>query len=250
MKTQINDLNKINNTKLIESIEAYKKYHGVQEELNFIKEIEKAIFLLPIKKEKNYMIDYSKEDGTPIHFLLIEQPEGKFLPAFTSLKELQKTIKDCDIVPLTYPHLMDIVYSNHHIDGFYIGPYSLNILINKDIMEYFSQKSAIWNTLNKDTKIYFGEPWEYPNELIALIIAELKQYDIEKAYFVLMQIDENLPEFLLVLDGNYEEGELYPLIHSKINHLLDKDVVLNITSIDSHIGKQAIGPQTKPIYIK
>ena len=65
-----------------------------------------------------------------------------------------------------------------------------------------------------------------------------------------MQIDDNLPQFLLVLVGDYDENEVYERVLHSIKHLLGDDIVLNITNIESYIGKQAIDEQSQPIYQK
>ena len=63
-----------------------------------------------------------------------------------------------------------------------------------------------------------------------------------------MQVDDNLPEFLLVIDGNYEEKELYDRIQMHVNHLINGETILNITNKNSYIGKQAIDDSINPIY--
>lgn len=247
MKQKNINLEKIKNENLLEKLIQYNKYHGIKEEQEFLAELEKAIFLLPVKKQKNYPKDFLEEDGIAINFLLINQPFGNYLPAFTTLDELKLNIKDSDIIPLTYEHLVDLTYSNHSIDGFYINPYSLGMLIDKETMKYFSMTAK--SSINTGKKIIFGEPMEYPTPIISIIINILKDYEnISKAYFLLMQVDDNLPEFLLVIDGNYEEKELYDKIQMHVNHLINGETILNITNKNSYIGKQAIDDSINPIY--
>ena len=244
------DINTINNSKLVDSIIALKKTNGIKEEYVFAEELEQGIFLLPIKKQNDYQIISSKvdsDDGTPINFLLIEQPSGKFLPAFTTLQELKTNIKDCDVIPLTYEHLVDLIINNEGLDGFYIDPYTLGIQISEDSIWYF--KSIKENSLFNAKSIKFGEPYDYPRPLLTAIIGYLKEHNnIKEAYFRLMQIDDNLPQFLVILNGDYEEKSVYDAIHKRTHHMLYPGVILNITSIDSYIGKQALDEKVTPFY--
>jgi hypothetical protein len=249
----LNSINDITNALLLQSIEEYKQNRGIREEYVFVDELEKSIFVLPIKKNKEFSIAHDefngKKGGTPINFLIIDQLEGKYLPAFTSLEELRKSIKDCDVVPMAYSSLRDIAMKDDNdIDGFYINPYSLGLLISVETMFYFDTIKN--NSLYKAERIQFGEPIEYPTPLISIIKFVLEQEKgIRKAYFTLMQIDDNIPQFLLVLDGEYNEKDLYESIFKSVSHMLAPDVLLNIVSLNSNIGSQAIDEKSIPIYI-
>lgn len=137
------DVNKpVTNPELVESINNFLKEPNEKNECIMIDKILSAHYLVPIILDGEIKDGVLKK-GSIIAFKTITNTSNEtFFPAFTDWDELFKWSKNNEQTLIsTYEDLKAMLMSSDGIMGFVINPYSQNIVITPDIMEYMSRKN-------------------------------------------------------------------------------------------------------------
>lgn len=247
------DINRpVTNPELVNCMNTFFNERNTTNELILIEQIEKAHFLVPITLQGEIINGVLKE-GSHIHIKIIsDSSKDTYFMAFTDWEQLSKWSQEKEeTLVLTYADLKSIVFKDtDSIKGFVINPYGQNIIITPKLMEYFQQrKSEI--TLKKDSKIFLGQPADYPYEMVDALIAFFKnRKEVDSAYLFLAHREEDItPNLLFVIDFSGDKMELFPQIADIAQNYLGKNDFVDIIALDTSFGKDATKDAT-PFYKK
>ena len=212
----------INNTKLEDLLFEWKN-GDIETQIVENNILDDTMFLIPVKQCKAI-----EDGGSMIQFILAEKNEGTYIIAFTSEEELQKGMEEQLFILLSFAEIIALSTQKEEITGILINPYSVVYRVSDKLTQKESKE-----------KLMIGEPIEYPTEFLGMIMSLLSKEDIEKAWFVVMQKGYETPEYLLILDGNYESKQLYESIR-KIAITKLEGIGMAITNSKELIGEKVI----------
>ena len=192
------DFDKVDNSALVKAMSEAREKKSGEAELEVISELKKARFISPALVD-----DKSPKGGAHIQFMMIKDQDGKrFLPAFTSKKELLKYRSEAAIqtVVCTLKQYVDLLTSRE--DGpcaLVVDPFGANVLLTKDFLERLKDEMD-------DTKLKVVDFNEHPEE-IENCLKEFfdEEGTIEKAYIQLMKRGE-VVSILLIVDNKYPDN--------------------------------------------
>lgn len=134
------DLNSLTkeNKRITDSIKKFLDTPSKESEKDFIKNISSGNYLIPVKFEGQVKEGIMSEESE-ISFLTIKDIEGKkFSPIFTDWDELKKWNKEHEqVVVMPYKQAIDTLLDvNFELYGLSINPYSQNIVLTPEKVEY------------------------------------------------------------------------------------------------------------------
>ena len=178
-----------------------------------------------LKKDKVFLVPImqcikTKENASQIQFIFEEKNEGAYILIFTSENALATGLDGHKFILLSFNEILSLLKTENSIVGIIINPFTSNYRVS----------DKMTNKVNGN-KILIGEPMEYPTHLLGLLVGifEQKIYNVNKAWIAVLQQGYNTLELLLVLDGDYNEEELYEIIRKKAITML-QDVGMAITN--------------------
>lgn len=247
------DVNKpVSNPELVEIMNKFANERNAENEILLIEKITQAHFLTPIIMEGEIENGIIKAGGT-ISFKMLNNNSGEsFFMAFTDWEELAKWSKEKEQTLISkYDDLKSMVLKDtKRVKGFVINPYSQNIVITPELMQYFSQtRSEI--VIKKDTKVMLGQPANYPQEMVNALSKFFKEHkEVESAYLFLSHKEgDEKPNLLFVIDFSGEKASLFPKIAAVAESYLGKDEYIDLIPLNTAFGKDATKTAT-PFYKK
>lgn len=246
------DINKpITNPKLLDAIEKMRK--DSNKEQLFINELFKAKFLCPAKVELN---NSEKADngqitigeGSTISLTSIDDQQGNhFLMAFTDGEELGKWKQEANMqtIILTCEDYQQILTGNDSpYIGFVVNPYGDNILVTKEILENIHSNEVV---MQEGESVMIGEPKEYPKDMVEKLKETFDDLEEVRSAYLLWMARDNETSYLLVLDANGNEQELFPIVGERCQSYL-KGNYIDMVPLSSQFGQSAVEGKT-PFYI-
>lgn len=245
------DVNKpVTNPELVKSMDDFLAEKSAEKELILIKKIKKANYLVPIVFEGEIEGNIFKKDSTISFKLITNNLNQSFFLAFTDWDELGKWSKEREETLIsTYDDLSHMVLKSEHVEGFVINPYNQNFVITKEVIEYFNRNSEV--VIKKDTEVKLGQPADYPYEMTKALSSFFKKNkDIESAYLFLAHKEgDQKPNLMLIIETSGDKSILFPKIAAVAREFLAKEEYIDLVTLDSNFGKNAIKDST-PFYKK
>lgn len=202
-------------------------------EENIEKELDDNITLLVPVKDCIKL----ESGGSSIQFIFVEKNEGVYILAFTSEIEMKKHMDGHKFIVLTFAETVALANSNEHIAGILLNPFTSNYRIP----DKFTGK-------NGREQLMIGEPMIYPTEILGLLLPIFENNNIEKVWFTIMQHGYNDPQFLMILDGNFDKEFVYDSIR-KIAIPRLEGVGMAIEKSEDLFG-QKVANKYEPFWIK
>ncbi len=208
-------------------------------------EVIRAKYLLPMQLREQEPSPEEQgvrtlKEGTTIQFAVLgAEDDTAWLPAFTDWPEFEKAY-DKNVWSSNVVTYDDLIALSENMSGIVINckgvPLQLNDNNKKMIEDYRKERdnprtdSVDKVTVQKDTKIWLGEPKEYPENMIEAVKAYMRtQKPIRKAYLQLM-IAHAEQSFLLIVDADTDQETLFNGIAAAANPHLN-GMVLHLASI-------------------
>lgn len=229
-------MEEVQNPELVARIEGIKKNYTGKNEQFFYEELENSKLLLPVN------LDYRNK----ISIIKIEDSVGNdYLPAFTDWDNLRLG-KESHAVVFTIYDYLKIIQEDLSVTGIVINPYSQNLVLNKDNLEFIQSNSG---NIKENEQVSIGLPAEYPEFFVDKCkIIFGKETKISKA-FLLQMVRENLQKsFLLIIDSENDD-EILPYVNKKIQRYLRKEDILDTISFNSDFGRN-VTQEYSPFYEK
>ncbi|MBP2966735.1 enhanced serine sensitivity protein SseB C-terminal domain-containing protein, partial [Acinetobacter baumannii] len=130
--------------------------------------------------------------------------------------------------------------------GIVINPYSQNLVLNKENLEFINSKKQ---NIKKNEKVSIGIPAEYPNFFVDECRKVFKEETKIKKAFLLQMIRENLQKsFLLIIDSENDD-EILPCVSNNVQQYLEREDILDIVSFNSDFGRN-VTKEYNPFYEK
>lgn len=247
------DVNKpVANPKLVEIMNKFLNDRSTENEIALIESISQANFLTPIILDGEIENGVLKKDSNISFKMITNTANESFFIAFTDWEELGKWSKDKEQTLITsYEDLKDMVLKDATaIKGFVINPYGQNIVITPELMQYFSSRTSEV-VIQKDTKVIFGQPANYPYDMVNALSSFFKKHkEVKSAYlFLIHKEGDEKPNLLFVIDFTGEKAILFPQIAAVAQNYLNKDEYIEIVPKDCEFGMGAT-KDAKPFYKK
>lgn len=226
----------VQNPKLVNRIEDIKKNYTVKNEKIFYEELENSKLLLPVNLDSKNKISIIK----------IEDSVGNdYLPAFTDWDNLRLGEESNAVVFTIYDYLK-ITKEDLSINGIVINPYSQNLVLNKDNLEFIQLNSG---NIKKNEKVSIGIPAEYPTFFVDKCKQNFKKETKIKKAFLLQMVRENFKKsFLLVIDSE-DDDQVLPDASNNLHRYLRKEDILDVVSFNSDFGRN-VTKEYSPFYEK
>ena len=205
-------IEEIKNKELVDAIRAMIIDDSDDNRKKMFEEVAKAQFIAPIAFIDDEEVVYGQEHARKINFEVMKNGDGKVMfPVFTDIEELKKVKKEGKVDTVitnanNYAQMFADPKCSSEINGVVINPMGMSLMIDKDYFLNLS-KQRVGNggmtqrKFDKDTKFTFTIPKEQP---VAMLEA-LKEYfkfrqDVNKAYFLMMAVNDEDSNMLLVVD--------------------------------------------------
>lgn len=257
------DINKpIENQACKAAITAYQK-EPTQEHMNaMINEVMRAHFLNPavMNKLEGKQVDGSLvlEKDTTIQFPLLQTPDSaSFAMAFCDWGELKKwhDEENQQVVAFTFDEYATMILpEDAKIDGFVIDPYGANLVFSKELIASLKQQKEAHEqerhtmALQAGTKVQLGEPKDYPVHMCEALKKQAKSMKEVKAIYLQLMMQNEEQSYLLVVDHDGEEQEIYQAL-AAVALPYRKDKFVDFTNLQSELGRSAIR-SCEPFYHK
>ncbi|EST10696.1 enhanced serine sensitivity protein SseB [Sporolactobacillus laevolacticus] len=228
------DINKnIKNPRLIDKIEKLQNYYSEENQSSFYKELEKATFLLPAK-----LIDNNKLNIIRI----VDNAGNEYIPAFTDWENLIQS-NDHSIsqsVVFTLSDYVKILHSDPSIRGIVINAYTQNLVLKRENLGLSNKQKNI----KRGESISIGIPKDYPFELVNNLKNFFSNVGYVKSAYLLQMIRNNLDKsILLVIETDNDYNNAFDEIGAFASKFLKEDEVLDLVSLNSDFGQEAIRDQ-------
>ncbi|MFC0232615.1 enhanced serine sensitivity protein SseB [Vagococcus entomophilus] len=223
----MNKQNIVENPKLCEMMKLLRKEYTKKIENKFYEQLWKSKFLLPaIVKEEN-KISIIK---------ILDKQENEYLPIFTDWQNFQlnsDNTKESQSTIFTFEECFNIVQSDSSIFGIVINPYSDNLVLTRENLQFLEKSQT---TIKKGEKISIGMPKDYPYQLVEACKNFFEEGTSVKSAFLLQMVKANQISLLLVIETKDEETIL-PKISKCVEKFLKSDDVLDIISLNTSLGQ-------------
>lgn len=216
---------------------------------NFIK----AELLIPVTLDEEPV---QNKDGvltmvpdTGFHFPMIEAKDGKvFLLAFTSQEEFKKYADGTDIHTIQGSY-KDFVYMldnarNPGVSGVVINPFNESITIFRELLLAIKDRKDMMDhghankIFAKGQQVVISEPKNQPVALIEAVKQYMESNDAIKAGYLRVMITSNSTTYLLVVDHDGEEQEIFDVIAECAKPYL-RGMMLDLINLDTELGEKA-----------
>ncbi len=256
----------IENPALVYAMYEMKEKKTKEAEAKFISELRKAIFISPaiveVKGEDGEFRvakDSSEKGDTRIQFMMLTSDKKEiFLPAFTSLDELNKWKKEqMQTVVCRFDNYINIICSDPNgPKGIAIDPFGSNILLSRELLE--GLKAAV--DAQKNSQVYIADLKERPEELENTLTDFFNEDgSVKAAYLQLMRRGENNVSLLLIVDHDIPEGASEDEVKALRKELFDriaavskpalKGMAFSIAGFTDDFGKKAVDNKS-PFYTR
>lgn len=232
----------VTNENLVNVLNKFFDDKTPENEIELINQIQLAHFLTPMIFEGEIENNVIKKDSLMKLKLLTNTSGDTYFMAFTDWAELGKWSSEKEeTLILTYDDLSFMIQDDKvNIKGFVINPFSHNLIITPEIINYFSQrKSEV--IIQKKTEVILGVPENYPTEMVEEIISFLhKKKEVDSAYIFLAKYDDNSkPNFLIVIDSSNGK-EYFPQVGSIAQKYIGQEDYVDIIPLNSDFGRSSI----------
>lgn len=226
--------NEIRNDELKTAMIKIKLQGDYESEQEFVKEIKKAIFLVPMREEEKV--------GYYSFMLLRNKDKENYFQAYTD-KEAYDKWNDADtskkIVLSFDEYASTVLTSEEEIKGLVINPFTENIIMDRDVLAKIFVRG----------KFFINESKKCPLKLKSVVKEALKKYDEVDMAYLLSIIKEGEEGYLLIIDAKVkDEQKLYDAIFKDISKNIDQ-INLDILSYSDEITEEII-EEIKPFYKK
>ncbi|MGN0454892.1 MAG: enhanced serine sensitivity protein SseB [Ruminococcus sp.] len=217
----------IKNPELLAAIDAMQEDNSKENVDKMVNLVMNSKFISPAKIQPPQNVAKSQNGKTvmqqqrQVQFRLIQNGEQQqYFPAFTDEDEMKKwkgAESDSDMMLVTFEDYANMLADpNSPVSGFVINPFGKSVAFPKNmVMSLMQQLQASKNggfvkkQFNKDEKLQFSDPEEYPIDMMAAVISLLQDRDdVNSAYLRLFKPESaEKPSYLIILDfsGNMEE---------------------------------------------
>ena len=258
---------KIKNEALLEAIEVFKAENNQQNLKNFIEKLLQARFILPATLDPKPVKDDQGRimgDGKfRVNFRVITDNTGKnFFPCFTNDEEFEHAIKEVEVekMALTYKEVAPLVLnSNGQIQGIVIDPYTVGMQVpdaliktvdesRKSVLEEHKNTNIKKHTIPANTKIRLRSPKYMPVDMLD----EAKKFlaerpNVKAAYIQMMEKENSDEEYLITIDFEGDEEDLFDSLLPKIKPLAF-GIPIALTGTDNGLGKKVTEVEMKDDY--
>ena len=230
--------------------------------------MEEARFILPATLDPKPVKDDQGRimgDGKfRVNFRVITDNTGKnFFPCFTNDEEFEHAIKEVEVekMALTYKEVAPLVLnSNGQIQGIVIDPYTVGMQVpdaliktvdesRKSVLEEHKNTNIKKHTIPANTKIRLRSPKYMPVDMLD----EAKKFlaerpNVKAAYIQMMEKENSDEEYLITIDFEGDEEDLFDSLLPKIKPLAF-GIPIALTGTDNGLGKK-VTENTEPFYKK
>jgi len=242
----------VENKKLLELIEKMKELKTPESQNEVISAVIKAKFLCPVVLQNapkgGGKVQITKD--TKIQFSIIKTNDSRnFLLAFTSDEQVNKWQKEKTQQSLiyTFSDYAKLILDNDGIDGFIIDPKGVNLVFTEDMIRQIKDGITRVSTLEADSQVELAVPNESPQDLLPKLQDTLINYtDVVKAYLLLMKNKDEV-SYILVLDAQGKEQDLFNNIATSIIPFLD-GMSLNMVPLNTDFGRK-VAEKFNPVYV-
>ena len=236
---------KIKNEALLEAIEVFKAENNQQNLKNFIEKLLQARFILPATLDPKPVKDDQGRimgDGKfKVNFRVITDNTGKnFFPCFTNDEEFEHAIKEVEVekMALTYKEVAPLVLNSKTVDE-----------SRKSVLEEQKNTNIKKHTIPANTKIRLRSPKYMPVDMLE----EAKKFFVERpnikaAYIQMMEKENSDEEYLITIDFEGDEEDLFDSLLPKIKPLAF-GIPIALTGTDNGLGKKVL-ENAEPFYKK
>ncbi len=199
------------------------------------------------------------QQQSQVQFQLIQNAENEqYFPAFTSLDEMNKwkgTNPDATPIIMTFQDFAQVLGNPNGPKGFVINPFGKSVAFPRQMaINIFQQHQAQTTGLQQkqfkaDEKLHFGEPEEYPIDMMAAIIGVLQERsDVHAAYLRLFKPESaEKPSYLVIVDFNGDMNEIFSVIGQAASPHLD-GMQLSMMPYSLEIAQRAV-VGVEPFYV-
>lgn len=262
-----NNIN-LDNSELLEAIEVMQEDNTKENVDEMVNCVMKAKFLTPAKIQPPENVARSKNGKTimqqqsQVQFQLIQNGDNQqYFPAFTDRDEFGKwegSDPNINCMIMTFEDYSSLLADPKcPISGFVINPFGRSVAFPKPmVMNLRQQLQARKNgglyqkQFSKDEKLQFGEPEEYPIDMMAAVIGVLQERDdVNRAYLRLFkQESEEKPSYLIIVDFNGDMNEIFSTIAKAASPHLN-GMPLSMMPYGLEIARKAV-ENVEPFFIK
>lgn len=191
------------------------------------------------------------QQQSQVQFQLIQNADKEqYFPAFTSLDELNRWKghnPDATPIIMTFQDFAQVLANPQGPLGFVINPFGKSVAFPRQMaINLFQQHQAKTTGLhqrqfNPDEKLHFGEPEEYPIDMMAAIIGVLQERnDVNAAYLRLFKPESaEKPCYLIIVDFTGDMNEIFSVIGKAASPHLD-GMQLSMMPYSLEIAQRAI----------
>lgn len=258
----------IDNSALLNAIDEMQANDTKENVDEMVNQVMKAKFLTPAKVHPPRNVAKSQNGKTvmqqqsQVQFQLIQNGDKEqYFPAFTDEDEMNKwqgANQDFSNMAMTFEDYANVLADpNSPVCGFVINPFGKSVAFPKGmVMNLRQQLEAKKNggffkkQFKKDEKLQFGEPEEYPIDMMAAIIGVLQERDdVNAAYLRLFkQESDEKSNYLIIVDFTGDMKEVFSAIGEAANPHLD-GMQLSMMPYGLEIAQQAVA-NVEPFYRK
>lgn len=258
---------KVTNTELLAAIEEMQKDNSKDNVNNMINAVMKATFLTPAKISPPENVANNNDGKTvmqrqsQVQFQLIQNGDNEqYFPAFTDEAELKKWTackENQQCMNLTFDDYAAMLMDpKSNVAGFVLNPFGKSVAFPKAMtLDLKQQKDAMKGGLvrqdfNKDEKLEFSEPKEYPIDMMAAVIGVLQDMDnVNAAYLRLFKKEsDEKHSYLIVVDFQGDPNQVFSVIAKAANPHLN-GMALNMMPYNIEFVQKAVNG-VEPFYQK
>lgn len=214
-------------------------------EKEFVEMLKQSMFLCPIRTEIKSFLQKSQSQDQEVELIGLEDNTGvSYLVAFTSQEEWKRwsDASKYNAAELSYKVLKKIALTEKNTyAGIVVDPFGSNLVLSTSFLQRISQDKG-------NTEVFLGEPAQVPSKLLDALKQECaKNESIQKAYLLWM-IREGSGEYILALDANANEQNLFHSVAQGCNRFA-KQTPINIVSASQKFLSDML-EKVKPFYQK
>ena len=258
----------VENPELLQAIEVMQEDNTKENVDAMVNQVMKARFITPAKVHPPQNVVRNKDGKTimqqqsQVQFQLIENGEKEqYFPAFTDNEEYNKwsgANQGFTGMVMTFEDYANLLADpNCPIYGFVINPFGRSVAFPKGMVMNLRQQlqaqqsnGLLKKQFGKNEKLQFGEPDQYPIDMMAAIIGVLQERDdVNAAYLRLFKPESaEKPSYLIIVDFNGDMNEIFSIIGKAASPHLN-DMQLSMMPYGLDIARKAV-ENVEPFYTK
>lgn len=259
-------MNVINNDELLNAIEEMKKNNSPENQSHMLDLMVEAKFLTPVSitpapdTVNGMMAHITLPPDAKIRFHMIENGKGqRFFLAFTSFDEMRKWRPNQDNQTIVsnfddYANMVKRSVGDGQVGGFVIDPFGANMLFTKEqtimIKEVKDGRNNDSNRhrIKEGEEVYYGEPLNYPTEMVDAVKAYLTKQDNVKCAYLQLMCQGSEESYLIVVDYDGDKQTVFEGIAEAAKPYLN-NMCLDILGVENELGDR-IANRANPFYEK